>query len=378
MVEQTYHLLLPVDTVTHVCPKVELTKLSAQKTAQSPRTGMGRMLNERMAPALPSKEAAPAGGKDSFDTSPECSDEDHEHSKAGVVVELTLVIPQGPRASIGLRLSGSEIAGVAHASAAERSGLRVGDQILSVQGELTSPLPWAAQSLAHECPDPTRTPKLLCLPRLTRRVPLAPGVKTSEEVSASSLIAQRTSDRQLLKVLRPPSRKRERECEVVSSRSEEQFVPGAAVLVQQNRSAEDAMKAAIEAAKPKVLRVGSRVRIEGLMRRCDLNGALGTVHHFVPGQRGAPDKWSVHCDGELGCVLFDVQERNLLLLPDVPVEPAEEFPWEKMPGSPRGGQSVPWENDLKRKHDAQYSAPWVNDWKRKTDQVAPLWQPEYH
>ena len=159
MVEQTYHLLLPVDTVTHVCPKVELTKLSAQKTAQSPRTGMGRMLNERMAPALPSKEAAPAGGKDSLDTSPECSDEDHEHSKAGVVVELTLVIPQGPRASIGLRLCGSEIAGVAHASAAERSGLRVGDQILSVQGELTSPLPWAALSLAHECPDPTRTPR---------------------------------------------------------------------------------------------------------------------------------------------------------------------------------------------------------------------------
>jgi hypothetical protein len=209
-------------------------------------------------------------------------------------------------------------------------------------------------------------------------VPHAPGVKTSEDASVSSLIAQRTSDRQLLKVLRPPSRKRERECEVVSSRSEAQFVPGAAVLVQQNRTAEDAMKAAIEAAKPKVLRVGSRVRIEGLMRRCDLNGALGTVHHFVPGQRGAPDKWSVHCDGELGCVLFDVQERNLLLLPDVPMEPAEEFPWEKMPGSPRGGQSVPWENDLKRKHDAQYSAPWVNDWKRKTDQVAPLWQPEYH
>ena len=54
---------------------------------------------------------------------------------------------------------GSEIAGVAHASAAERSGLRVGDQILSVQGELTSPLPWAALSLAHECPDPTRTPR---------------------------------------------------------------------------------------------------------------------------------------------------------------------------------------------------------------------------
>ena len=160
MVEQTYHLMLPVDTVTHVCPKVELTKLSTQKTAMSPRTGMGRMLNERMAPALPIKETAPAGGKDSFDTSPECSDEDHEHSKAGVVVELTLVIPQGPRASIGLRLSGSEIAGVAHASAAERSGLRVGDRILSVQGELATLAPPLGRPLASApAPDPKRTPQ---------------------------------------------------------------------------------------------------------------------------------------------------------------------------------------------------------------------------
>jgi len=337
MVEQTYSLLLPVNTVTHVCPKVELAKLP--QTVQSPRTGMSRMLNERMATVLPIKETFPVGGKDSFDTSPECSDEDHENSKAGVVVELTLVIPQGPRSSIGLRLSSSEIAGVAHASAAERSGLRVGDQILSVQG-----------------------------------------VKTSQDASAAYLIAQRTSDRQLLKILRPPSRKRTSECEVVSSRSEEQFVPGAAVLIKHNRTAEDSMKAAIDACKPKVLHVGSRVRIEGLMRRCDLNGAQGTVHHFVPGQRGAADKWAVHCDGELGCVLFDVQVHNLLLVAGSgPVaEEEEQFPWENMPGSPRGGHAVPWENDLKGKHDAQYSAPWVNDFKRKTDQVAPLWQPEYH
>lgn len=334
--EQTYRLLLPVNTVTHVCPKVELSKLP--QTVQSPRTGMSRMLNERMATVLPIKETFPVGGKDSFDTSPECSDEDHENSKAGVVVELTLVIPQGPRSSIGLRLSSSEIAGVAHASAAERSGLRVGDQILSVQG-----------------------------------------VKTSQDASAAYLIAQRTSDRQLLKILRPPSRKRTSECEVVSSRSEEQFVPGAAVLIKHNRTAEDSMKAAIDACKPKVLHVGSRVRIEGLMRRCDLNGAQGTVHHFVPGQRGAADKWAVHCDGELGCVLFDVQVHNLLLVTaEAPAEEAEQFAWEKMPGSPRGGHAVPWENDLKRKHDAQYSAPWVNDFKRKTDQIAPLWQPEYH
>lgn len=154
MVEQTYHLLLPAETVTHECPKVELTKLSTQKTAQSPRTGMGRMLNERMAPVLPVMETVPADGKDSFDTSPECSDEDHEHSKAGVVVELTLVIPQGPRASIGLRLCGSEIAGVAHASAAERSGLRVGDQILSVQGELATLAPPLGRTLAS-APRPT-------------------------------------------------------------------------------------------------------------------------------------------------------------------------------------------------------------------------------
>jgi hypothetical protein len=139
MVEQTYSLLLPVNTVTHVCPKVELARLP--QTVQSPRTGMSRMLNERMATVLPIKETFPVGGKDSFDTSPECSDEDHENSKAGVVVELTLVIPQGPRSSIGLRLSSSEIAGVAHASAAERSGLRVGDQILSVQGELATLAP---------------------------------------------------------------------------------------------------------------------------------------------------------------------------------------------------------------------------------------------
>ena len=204
-------------------------------------------------------------------------------------------------------------------------------------------------------------------------------MKTSEGASAAYLIAQRTSDRQLLKILRPPSRKRTSECEVVSSRSEEQFVPGAAVLIKHNRTAEDSMKAAIDACKPKVLHVGSRVRIEGLMRRCDLNGAEGTVHHFVPGQRGAADKWAVHCDGELGCVLFDVQVHNLLLVTaGAPAEEAEQFPWEKMPGSPRGGHAVPWENDLKRKHDAQYSAPWVNDFKRKTDQIAPRWQPEYH
>ena len=164
MVEQTYHLLLPVDTVTHVCPKVELTKLSAQKTAQSPRTGMGRMLNERMAPVVPIKETAPAGGKDSFDTSPECSDEDHEHSKAGVVVELTLVIPQGPRASIGLRLCGSEIAGVAHASSAERSGLRVGDQILSVQGELATLAPPLGRTVASAPRSTPRVPPEAALP----------------------------------------------------------------------------------------------------------------------------------------------------------------------------------------------------------------------
>merc|ERR1719272_1330632 len=277
---------------------------------------MSRMLNERMAVVMPTKDSFDLVAKDSFDTSPECSDEDLE-TKAGVVVELTLVIPQGPRSSIGLRL---------------------GDQIISVQG-----------------------------------------VKTSEGASAAYLIAQRTSDRQLLKILRPPSRKRTSECEVVSSRSEEQFVPGAAVLIKHNRTAEDSMKAAIDACKPKVLHVGSRVRIEGLMRRCDLNGAEGTVHHFVPGQRGAADKWAVHCDGELGCVLFDVQVHILLLVTaGAPEEEAEQFPWEKMPGSPRGGHAVPWENDLKRKHDAQYSAPWVNDYKRKTDQIAPLWQPEYH
>ena len=138
MTEQTYRLLLPVNTVTHVCPKVEL----AQLPQVSPRTGMSRMLNERMATVMPVKESCPAGGKDSFDTSPETSDEDHENLKPGVVVNITLVIPQGPRSSIGLRLSSSEIAGVAHASAAERSGLRVGDLILSVQGELAMPAPW--------------------------------------------------------------------------------------------------------------------------------------------------------------------------------------------------------------------------------------------
>ena len=379
MVEQTYSLLLPVNTVTHVCPAVELAKLP--QTVQSPRTGMSRMLNERMAPII--KETFPAGGKDSFDTSPECSDEDHENSKAGVVVELTLVIPQGPRSSIGLRLCSSEIAGVAHASAAERSGLRVGDQILSVQGELATLAPPLVGRTAPHIPSiPSAYPQRIyprLPPPLTRCLPLAPGVKTSEGASAAYLIAQRTSDRQLLKILRPPSRKRTSECEVVSSRSEEQFVPGAAVLIKHNRTAEDTMKAAIDACKPKVLHVGSRVRIEGLMRRCDLNGALGTVHHFVPGQRGAADKWAVHCDGELGCVLFDVQVHNLLLVAsEAPAEQAEQFPWEKMPGSPRGGHAVPWENDLKRKHDAQYSAPWVNDFKRKTDQIAPLWQPEYH
>lgn len=375
--EQTYSLLLPVNTVTHVCPKVELAKLP--QTVQSPRTGMSRMLNERMATVLPIKETFPVGGKDSFDTSPECSDEDHENSKAGVVVELTLVIPQGPRSSIGLRLSSSEIAGVAHASAAERSGLRVGDQILSVQGELATLAPPLVVLTDPRTPSiPSGVPPG-CLPRLTRCLPLAPGVKTSQDASAAYLITQRTSDRQLLKILRAPSRKRTSECEVVSSRSEEQFVPGAAVLIKHNRTAEDSMKAAIEACKPKVLHVGSRVRIEGLMRRCDLNGALGTVHHFVPGQRGAADKWAVHCDGELGCVLFDVQVHNLLLVTaEAPAEEAEQFAWEKMPGSPRGGHAVPWENDLKRKHDAQYSAPWVNDFKRKTDQIAPLWQPEYH
>ena len=209
--------------------------------------------------------------------------------------------------------------------------------------------------------------------------PRVPGVPTSEGTSAAYLIAQRTSNRQVLKVLRPPSRKRKPECEVVSSRSEAQFVPGAAVLVKQARTAVDSMQAAIDAAKPKVLHVGARVRIEGLMRRVDLNGAEGSVHHFVPGQRGGADKWAVHCDGELGCVLFDVQAHNLLLFAaGHPVQQQEHRPWENMPGSPRGGHAVPWEKDLNLKHDAQYSAPWVNDFKRKTDQVAPLWQPEYH
>ena len=145
--EQTYRLLLPVNTVTHVCPKVELSKLP--QTVQSPRTGMSRMLNERMAVVMPTKDSFDLVAKDSFDTSPECSDEDLE-TKAGVVVELTLVIPQGPRSSIGLRLSSSEIAGVAHASAAERSGLRVGDQIISVQGELATLAPSPGRS--HRSP----------------------------------------------------------------------------------------------------------------------------------------------------------------------------------------------------------------------------------
>jgi hypothetical protein len=91
---------------------------------------------------------------------------------------------------------------------------------------------------------------------------------------------------------------------------------GAAALIKRARTAEETLRAAIRAAKPKQVPVqpGMRVRIEGLMRRKDLNGAEGTVRTWVPGFRGAPGRWAVHCDGELGCVLFELKENNMLIL----------------------------------------------------------------
>ena len=91
-------------------------------------------------------------------------------------------------------------------------------------------------------------------------------------------------------------------------------VPGARALhaAKRGRTAQAALMAAVQAAKPKLepLKVGTRVRIEGLMRRTDLNGAEATVLKWIKESR----RWAVHCDGELGCVVFEVKEDNLLLL----------------------------------------------------------------
>ena len=137
---------------------------------------------------------------------------------------------------------------------------------------------------------------------------------------------------------------------------------GAAALVNLNRTAEEGLKAAIQAAKPKddgAVQPGMRVRIEGLMRRKDLNGATGTVRTWVPGLRGAPGRWAVHCDGELGCVLFELKEDNLLVLGPGPQQrntrpivylapcPDSVVPREIVLDGPTVDQSAaPWEREF--------------------------------
>ena len=177
MTESSWSHLLPANTVTRECPKMEYATMEDAK----PR-GMNRLVNDRMAAVVSHKESCSVSGKDSFDTSPEGSDEDHENTKPGVEVELTLIIPTGPRSSIGLRLSSSDIAGVAHASAAERAGLRVADRILSVQGELAHFAPPIIRRTVY----PQRTQSVLTAhPNCTQRQPqLSPKAHPQRTLSA--------------------------------------------------------------------------------------------------------------------------------------------------------------------------------------------------